>query len=323
MDQNPNDLFPWRNNSSEQTDSSEPPRKLGGRKCSITTLCLVVCLAVLISVMGTYSITSSHLRASYVTQLQENNQKIQDLQAALRDVTASDDSEFGKLAFLSRLFQESSYYADTVSHEERLEAVLKAYTVSMGDDYAEYYTEEEYAQIIAENIGDYEGIGVNVLQTDLTVNGIRYLTFQLVSVYANSPAQKAGLKPGDYIYAILSGENYLTVKEIGGYTAGLSAMRGEKGTQADFKVFRKSGDEWNSLSFSVVRDAYTVPAVTHTVAEADPTVGIVKIHRFNMQTPKELKTSMSDLKARGIERYVFDVRLDVDQGGAYLFFTRG
>lgn len=314
MDQNQNNDFPWREGQEEpQNDPPHEPidlRKLKKEKkrLSLGIVALIVCVATVVSVMTTYTLTSALWRTVYVSELQKKQEEIQKLEATLDVVNAQDGSELGKLKLLSKLFETSSYYADKVSEEDRLEAVLKAYAESTGDDYAEYYTEEEYAQILENNVGNHVGIGVSVIQTELTVDGYSYQVFEVISVFRNSPAEKYDVQVGDCIYAIKSEDSFLTISQLGGYTQALNAMRGEIGSEAQFLVFRKDGTSYSKVEFSVKRDTYVEEAVTYTTAEEDPTIGIVKIHSFNLTTPSQLKEAMKSLSDKGAEKYVFDVR---------------
>ncbi len=311
MEQNQNDDFPWRqgeeNTGSVPVDLGELHKK-EKKKFSLGTVALIVCVAIVFSVVGTFTATSAFLRTVYVNELIQKQETINGLQDALDAVEGSDASSFGKLKFLSQLFERSSYYAGKVSEEERLEAVLKAYAASTGDDYAEYYTKEEYAAMLEDNVGSHVGIGVSVVQTELKVDNYSYMTFEVISVFKNSPAEGSGVRVGDHIAGIKKDGTYLTLAELGGYTQAMSAIRGEEGSPAELLVFRKNGNSYDRLEFSIKRGAYVAESVTYTTAEGDPSVGIVRIMEFNLTTPSQFKAAMKALGDAGIKKYVFDVR---------------
>ncbi len=60
------------------------------------------------------------------------------------------------------------------------------------DDYAEYYTAEEYAKIERERLGKFVGVGVSFYDSDNVID----------SVVGNSPAYHAGIKTGDKIVSV-------------------------------------------------------------------------------------------------------------------------
>ena len=275
------------------------------RRYSLGTLLTAICIAVLVAVMLTHTLTSAYVRSAYVTELQRKQAQIELLQTTLEGVDADG---FDKLQFLATLFERSSYYADKVSREERLDAVLKAYAASVGDAYAEYYTEEEYAEIMSENVGQYYGIGVNVAQTSVTVDGHAYPAFRIISIFKNAPAASSGLLGGDYIYAIKVDGAYAGIEAIGGYTAAMNAIRGEEGTDVELLVFRSVGETYEALEFRITRGSYVAESVFYTTLETDPTVGIVQISSFDLTTPKQFKTAVNTLLEKGATRFIFDVR---------------
>jgi carboxyl-terminal processing protease len=224
--------------------------------------------------------------------------------------TTSEDAlgKFSKLDFLSMLFEEASYYADAVSEEDRLDAVMKAYAAATGDLYAEYYTEEEYAAMMADSSGNQVGIGVSFVETLITVAERDYWVIEIVGIFQNAPAEGSGLRVGDYIYSVKSEGAYRTVEELGSFEAVLELLRGESGTAVDFAVFRPTGVGYTSHEISIVRGSFVSESVTYTKAENDPSVGIVRISEFDMTTPRQLKAALNALLADGIEKIVFDVR---------------
>ena len=297
MDQNqnqsPNDEFPWRQgNGGAEPVNMDRLYKKDKKGVSLGLVALIVCIAVVFSAVSTYSFTSAWLRDAYVDALLEEK----------------DDSEFAKLEFLSQLFEEASYYAGKVSPEERLEFVLKAYAASPGDKYAEYYTEEEYAEMLASNVGSHVGIGVSVIHTEVEIDNYAYVSFEVISVFQNSPAQGADIRVGDYIVALKVDDVYLTISELGGYTQALNAIRGEEGSTVELLAFRKNGEEYDLLEFSLQRGTYVTESVTYAVAEGDPSVGIVRIMEFNLTTPNQFKAAMQALGSAGVTQYVFDLR---------------
>lgn len=119
------------------------------------------------------------------------------------------------------------------------ELSLKALASKL-DIYSEYYTAEEYAQLIKDNSGSKSGIGV-------TLNFMENKGAYIVSVMGNSPAYRAGIAAGDLI----------TSGTVDGKTT-------EFKTYADFSGFidgRKTGEEFTLStaddSFELAREEYT------------------------------------------------------------------
>lgn len=290
----------WSSNSDISYPKKTPKSP---KRFSLGVVISIACIVAAISVLFTYTVTSAFKRSYYSEKLAEQQKVIDALQnnAALYDV------DFEKLELLAELFDRYSYYAGEKTDEELLTAVLKAYAAATGDAYAEYYTEEEYAALTAENAGDYEGIGVSVIQTTLTVDGFAYQVFQVISVYQDSPAGAQGLQVGDCIYSVKTDGVYQSVSALG-YTKAISLIKGPVGTLSEFVVFRQNGTDYDSIEFSVPRAALESVSVSYCFSNADSTVGIVKISSFDLTTPRQFKKAVQALLANGAEHFVFDVR---------------
>ena len=201
----------------------------------------------------------------------------------------------GKIGIVDTIFSEYALY-DT-NGDLLLDSMLKAYVAATGDQYAAYYTAEEFAEIIAQNSGELVGVGVTVVES-LDPVGIA-----IVGVMPGSPAEAAGVLPGDVIVVIGSGENAFSVADRG-FESSLTALRGEEGSIASFTVQREGAQ----ISFSIARALVENVSVTGRVSESDATVGIVSISQFMINTPVQFEAAMDDLIAKGCTRFVFDVR---------------
>ena len=268
----------------------------------------LTCLLIVVSVLLTYTLTTAADRSYYGQLLEEKQAEIDRLESMGGVGSTLSGGAFEQLELLAQIFDYYSYYAGEKTEEEMMTAVLKAYAAATGDKYAEYYTEEEYKQITAENAGDYEGIGVSVIQTTFVMNGFEYQVFQVIAIYKNAPAQASELKVGDYIYCVKVDGSYQTIAALGGYTAAINHVRGEKGTYAEFAVLRETDGNVEVIEISVMRDAFETVSVNSYLSEADPQIGIVQISNFDLTTPKQFKEAVLDLKAQGVKHFVFDVR---------------
>lgn len=269
-----------------------------GKRIALTLLALLLVLCAL----------SSCAQDSYYQQvIVQQQQRIQELEA-LNQQLQEQSGAYGELALISAIFEQFGYYADSRPQEDMINDILRAYARATGDDYAEYYTKEEYQTLVEESQGDYEGIGVSVVQTTLTVEGYEHQVFRVISTFQGAAAEKAGVLIDDCIYAVKVDGEYQTVSALG-YSGALSAIRGVKGTTAEFLVLRKNDQGgYQTVEFSVVRDTYEAEVVTHRISEKDPTVGIVSVSSFDLVTPAQFKASVNELLSLGVEHFVFDLR---------------
>ena len=240
------------------------------KKISIGTAVILMLLAVLV----TFQLTFVALSNKY--------------QSELNELTISQDM-YAKLAAVDELYR--TLYIGEIDEKTLTDNLIRGYVLGTGDKYAYYLDEEQFAEMMASNNAELQGIGIMVIyQNDL---------IEIISVMPDSPALDAGLEPGDII-AYVGGES---VAELG-YTAAVNRLQGEAGTLAEFTVQR--GDEL--IDVSIERGYVNEQSVMYHVYEPDPTIGIVKILSFNLGTPEQFKSACEELIAGGVTKFVFDVR---------------
>lgn len=284
-----------------------PPKKRPPKRewrCPVAVLLVLLCIACVATMMVTFTLTSQWVRAQDSVVIAKQQQTIDFLQ----DTLNADDS-FGKLQILATLLEQFSYYSGEFDQEQMLDNVLRAYTEATGDNYAAYYTEEEYAALSSDNAGAGVGIGVSVVQEPLIVEGQEYLTFNIITIFKDAPAGNSNLHVGDRIYGIEIDGEYKSVAQLGGYTPALNAIRGEIGSTVKLLAFRpdKNGG-YEIIEAAIVRNTYTKESVSYRVSETDAKVGIVHLAEFDLQAPVQFKAAVKALQEKGVERFIFDVR---------------
>ena len=104
------------------------------------------------------------------------------------------DSNFPKLTRIMEIIEEE--YVGTYTKDECENAAINAVLGSIGDKYAVYYNEENAKETMQNIDGFYTGIGVEVFAN--TQENI----IEVLSVYEDSPADKAGMLQGDRIVSV-------------------------------------------------------------------------------------------------------------------------
>lgn len=213
-------------------------------------------------------------------------------------------SYFDNLIILDKIFNQYSF--DGFDKDVMSEAILDAYVAATGDLYAEYLNAEEYEDYFSDRKGELVGIGVSVVQSNITINGFEYTVIQVISVFKDSPAMENGVMPGDAIMFVKDGDEDKLVHEIG-YSQALDLMLGDAGTKAEFTVYRPNIADY--VEFSIERRKVTSETVTFRVSETNSKVGIVNITGFDLTTPPQFKNAVNTLRdEKKCEYFVFDVR---------------
>ncbi len=203
-------------------------------------------------------------------------------------------------AELISLLKEMSLYG---LDDTRLEGLLaEAIVAATGDPYARYMTRAEYEDYYGGLSGSFVGIGVTVNPYADTALGH---AIQILRVHEGSPAQTAGILPGDLITHV----NGIGVSQVG-YSTALTSLKGEAGSALSLTVYRPSTEE--TLSLSATRQACTQQTVFYTTFGQ---VGYLLITAFESVTTSQFIEAVSTLEGQGVTSLVFDLRYN---GGGYL-----
>ena len=172
---------------------------------------------------------------------------------------------------------------------------------SLGDPYTVFMNPEDNKSFSQGMQGNLEGIGAEV--------GTRKDILTIISPLENSPAQRAGLKPGDKILKIddkiTAG---MTVEE------GVSLIRGPKGTEVRLTIGR---DGWSSTQeFKIVREVINIPIVKLEMKSVgDKTIAHLTIYQFTENAETEFIKAAQQILTSDVKGIVLDVR---SNPGGYL-----
>ncbi len=190
------------------------------------------------------------------------------------------------------------YVDQPVDDVELMRGAIRGMLESLGDAHTSYMDPQQFKDANAELAGEYEGIGAWV---DITGE---YLT--IVSPMPDSPAERAGLKPGDQVIAV-DGE------DVTGMDGELVRRRilGPAGTTVRLTIRREGVEE--PLEFEVTRERIIIHAVQGEML--DNGIAYVQIFTFGDKTTPELRDTLKDLLSQNPRGLILDLR---NNGGGYL-----
>jgi len=142
--------------------------------------------------------------------------------------------------------------------------------------------------------GSFGGIGVRIGR-DSNNNVILY-------PLPDGPAQKAGLLEGDRLLMIekLEIASETTDEQV------QAALRGPVGERVNISIAR--APDYQPVKLSIKRAEIPLPSVTWHLDPDSPTLGMIEINVVAASTPDEIQKAVEDLKARGAEVYILDLR---------------
>lgn len=190
-------------------------------------------------------------------------------------------------------------YPDKLDTNKLVESAIEGMMSSIGDKYTTY-NDVDGATTFNETVsGTYEGIGCLVTTTE---NGI-----QIIEVFDDSPASKAGLKEKDIIKKI-DGQDFSdkTSSDMANYI--------KESDKKEIKITIQRDSEEKEVKLK--RQKLEVPTVTTKVYEKNnKKIGYIDISIFSSVTDKQFKEKLKELEKKDIDGLIIDVR---DNNGGYL-----
>lgn len=194
-----------------------------------------------------------------------------------------------KMSYIMNLLD--SYYVEDIQNEELLEGAYYGMVSSIGDPYTSYLTIDQVNQFRESTNGSFMGVGINVI-ADLE-KGV----LTVISPIPNTPAESAGIKPGDTIIKVDG-------KDVVGLDSNevISLIKGEENTEVTITVIR---DE-KELDFTMNRENVEVPSIYGKML--DDNLAYIEISGFKVNTYEQFVEEYERLMSEGAKGLIIDVR---------------
>lgn len=195
--------------------------------------------------------------------------------------------------------EENHIDGENLDHEQMIYGAVRGMTESLKDPHTFYMEPEELKSFEQGVEGKFEGLGVEI--------GIREEQLTVIAPLEGTPAERAGLRPGDKIIKIEDRDTRGMPIDVA-----VTLLRGEKGTKVILTVTREGWKE--SREFTITRDVIKVPSVRWELLEED--VAYVKIHRFVPATVSDFSTEAAKILASPGQKIILDLR---NNPGGYMW----
>ena len=220
---------------------------------------------------------------------------ISDLATGMDDTVTISRAEYERLqryAELDEIWQiVEQYYYQEPDTQAMLDGAEMGLLYGLGDPYTYYYTPDQYAQLWADDEGEYAGIGIQIMGDYTT--GLCTIS----RVFLDSPALDVGLRKGDVLTRVEDIDVVTTTLQDA-----VNIMRGEPGTPVNVQVQR--GDQL--LDFVVQRAVVHVNWVNSCMLDGD--VGYISLYEFSGDCSPSFAVHLDNLMSQGAKALVIDLR---------------
>jgi carboxyl-terminal processing protease len=192
------------------------------------------------------------------------------------------------------------YYRE-VDPDKLSSASVDGLLKSLDDPYTVYLDPEEAAALAEKQRGEYSGIGASLQKKKggLVITG----------VFDGSPAEQAGLKPGDVIITV--GGKPTADRSI---EESIADIKGEEGTTVKIEVQPEGGDDARTLT--ITRRRIEVPETRAALRRAgDTQIGYVQLFEFGGRAAAQVERDVRRLDKQGADAFILDLRYN---GGGLL-----
>lgn len=185
----------------------------------------------------------------------------------------------------------SDRYVEPLDPSELYDMAIEGLLQQLEDPHSTLLRPEDYSELRLQTTGNYGGLGIRIGAKDDWVT--------VVQTLPNTPAERAGLRPGDRIIQV-EGES------ARGWTEedAVKVLRGPKGAPVEIKVMRVGVPE--PIPFRIVRDEIHVEYSTGFMY--DDGIGYVQLRQFSDRSADDIRRLIGSLREQGMKALILDLR---------------
>ena len=206
--------------------------------------------------------------------------------------SANEESIYDKIDLFGEVLDKiNDEYVEEINQSDAMDAAINGVLQSL-DPYSAYMSPEVLKEMQTETSGEFGGLGIEVTMEAGVV--------KVISPIDNTPAEREGIKAGDYIVKIndiqVQGKTLSEAVEL---------MRGPVGSKIEITVRRRGIKK--AIIFNITREIIKVESVKSKII--DDTVGYLRLTSFNENSSDQIKEKIRKLRKNSrIEKYILDLR---------------
>ena len=185
----------------------------------------------------------------------------------------------------------NAYYLDEIDGQKVEDTMYTGMVAGLEDPYSVYYSKEELESMEESISGAYSGIGATLTQDPDTGE------LSVVSCFDGTPAQEAGLQPGD----VITGWNGKSVEGME-----LSELVSKIKTDPEEQLTLEIERDGETLEVELTRREVQISTVEYEMM--DNQIGYIRLVEFDEVTADQFKEALEDLENQNMEKLIIDVR---------------
>ena len=214
-----------------------------------------------------------------------------------------DDKLYEKIDLFGEVLEKiKQEYVDEIDQADVMDSAINGVLQSL-DPYSAYMSPELFKSMQTESKGEFGGLGIEI--------GMEAGVVKVIAPISDTPAEKAGIKAGDYIVRIndiqVQGKSLMEAVKL---------MRGPVGSSIELMVRRKGIKK--PLSFKIQRKIIEVKSVKAKILGIKNNIGYIKLKSFNENSDKQFVKEIKNYEnASEIEREALDEIAQIESDGKH------
>jgi len=228
-------------------------------------------------------------------------------------VCPPEDVDFSLFWETWKTIEEKYVDREKLNVQEMIYGAISGMIESLEDPYTVFLKPEEAKKFLEDVKGFFEGVGM-----EIAVKGGQ---LQVVAPLEGTPAQKAGLRPGDKILKV-DGKSTTDVT----IDTAIDWIRGPKGTEVTLTVYR---EEWGQeRDVKITRGVIDIPSLKLEML-AEDNIAYLRLYHFSEKASYDFREAAIEILASPAQKIILDLRnnpggyLDVAQDIAGWFLEKG
>jgi carboxyl-terminal processing protease len=181
--------------------------------------------------------------------------------------------------------------ASKVATQDKVWGAIKGLASSFGDPYTVFFPPDEAKDFSDTLQGEFSGVGMEL--------GIKDKVLTVIAPLKDTPAYRAGIKPGDKILKIDD-----TLAADLSIDAAINLVRGDAGTAVAITVLHDGATE--SVALHMTREVISIPEIDSKLRSDG--VFVISLYNFSANSEQLFATALAEFKQSQSKRLILDLR---------------
>lgn len=208
-----------------------------------------------------------------------------------KDTAVETQTDFAPFWKAWNLINEKSPDAKNITDQDRVYGAISGLVGSLNDPYSVFFTPTEAKAFQEDIAGNFSGVGMEV--------GMKNKILTVIAPLKNTPAERAGIQPGDQILKIDE-----TVTSGMDTDQAIKLIRGDKGTVVKLTIFREGFKQ--PKEFSITRDIINTPTLDSELRSDG--IFVIKLYSFSATSPGLFNQAIKKFYESGSSKLILDLR---------------